>query len=97
MAHFYGVMQGQASETTKLGSKMSGLNMDAAGWEGSVHVRLNVRDGRDYAVVSLRPWRGVGENLLLYDGPISGPTEGQVMSELVDWFAKLAEKEGVPE
>lgn len=95
MSHFYGTMQGQAGEATRRGSRLSGLSMHSASWEGSVSVRLSEKDGVDYATVSLQSWKGKGVSLLLYDGPISGPIEGKVSSELVTWFSELAEKEEV--
>jgi len=72
MAHFYGVLNGSRGEATRCGTKSSGLTSIAASWAGAVQTRLFIRDGIDYAEVSLRPWQGSGSNRILYCGPVSG-------------------------
>jgi hypothetical protein len=75
MAHFYGTIQGNRGEASRLGSKDSGLDVTAASWQGAVSVQLYERDGVDYARVTLQPWHGSGTRKDLYDGPVSGKGE----------------------
>ena len=74
MSHFYGTVQGNRGEATRGGSKNSGLTTNTASWEGAVmsHVWYNEEKGEDWVTVCLRPWQGVGSNIDLYRGPISG-------------------------
>jgi len=72
MAHFYGVLNGSHGEATRCGTKSSGLTTVAASWAGAVQTCLFVRDGIDYAEVSLREWQGNGTSRVLYCGPVSG-------------------------
>jgi hypothetical protein len=73
MAHFYGKVKGQRGEATRLGGAKNGLQTTAASYAGAVKVDLFVRDGVDYAEVSLIPWLGHGTRKVLYRGPVSGP------------------------
>lgn len=70
MSHFYGTLNGQAGEVTRCGSKNSGLRTIAASWQGAVQVDLYAQDGKDFARVSLTKWRGAGDDVVLYDGPV---------------------------
>jgi hypothetical protein len=73
MSHFFGTLKGQAGEAMRRGSKSSGLVVNAASWQGAVHIELYVNsDGIDYARVCLVPWHGQGNNVALFDGPVSG-------------------------
>lgn len=72
MAHFRGIIQGNRGPASRLGSKSSGLRVEAASWDGKVVVELREVNGVDYAWVSLRPHHGSGTTLVLYDGPVSG-------------------------
>jgi hypothetical protein len=76
MAHFYGITKGSRGEASRLGSKVSGLEVQAASWSGKVVVSLWCRyDGVDMATVSLAPHHGNGTSRTLYDGPVSGCQE----------------------
>lgn len=72
MAHFRGTIKGARGEASRLGHKSSGLQVNAASWQGAVSVELYERDGVDYARVRLEPHRGAGICLELYDGPVAG-------------------------
>ena len=72
MAHFYGTLKGARGEASRLGTKSSGLRTVAASWQGAVDVWLYEKDGRDYASISLMPWRGAGKDVAIYDGPVDG-------------------------
>lgn len=78
MAHFYGSIQGQRGEASRLGSKASGLRVVAASWQGAIQTYLYERDGEDRARVSFIQWHnGAGTNKVLYDGPVSGMPDTQ--------------------
>lgn len=72
MAHFYGTVQGNRGQASRLGSKDSGLDIRACSWEGAISVCLFVKDGVDWAHVSFREHNGRGSNRMIYDGPVSG-------------------------
>ena len=74
MAHFYGAVQGSRSETSRLGSKKSGLSTVAASWQGAVEVYIYYDEttGKDIASVFLSPWHGKGISQNLYVGPVGG-------------------------
>lgn len=74
MAHFRGTIKGQRGEASRLGSKKSGLTVEAASWQGKVVVRLcaDEHGGPDEAVVSLEPHHGQGTSKELYRGPVGG-------------------------
>ena len=74
MAHFYGTLQGNRGEASRLGTKSSGLDVVAASWEGAVRVSVSYdeQSGKDVVYVSLTPWHGSGINKTLYSGPIGG-------------------------
>jgi hypothetical protein len=73
MAHFYGTIQGNRGQVSRLGSKESGFSAYAASWSGAVQISLYERNGVDYARVSLtQHYNGAGSNRVIYDGPISG-------------------------
>jgi hypothetical protein len=72
MAHFYGTVEGGRGEASRLGHKATGLHTTAASYSGAVQVSLVHRDGKDIAIVSLKPWQGVGVSRVLYEGPVDG-------------------------
>lgn len=77
MAHFRGTLQGAHGEASRLGTKSSGLTVEAQSWQGKVVVTLTERDGVDYATVHLTQHLGCGAFplVVLYDGPVSGAPE----------------------
>jgi hypothetical protein len=71
VAHFYGIVNGQAkTRATRRGTKTSGVSTVAASWEGAVSVELMHVDGQDWAVVCLEPWHGHGVTKCIYSGPV---------------------------
>ena len=74
MAHFYGSIDGNRGEASRLGSKHSGFRAVAASYQGSVRAYLSHDEatGRDMVRVELDDWRGSGvrKPVLLYEGPI---------------------------
>ncbi len=65
MAHFYGSIQGQRGEATRLGSKNSGLRAITAGWTGAISVTLSHKDGKDVATIYRQPHQNSGGNTIL--------------------------------
>lgn len=47
MAQFLGRIRGQRGEETRLGSKVSGLMVEANGWNCGIRVNASHRGGRD--------------------------------------------------
>jgi hypothetical protein len=74
VAHFYGILQGNRGEASRLGTTSSGMDATVASWQGAVSVRLwyDSATDTDMADVSLIPWHGAGDNVRLYAGPVSG-------------------------
>jgi len=75
MAHFYGKTSGSAGTSgTRCGTKKSGIESIAASWQGAVRTTLyyDKETDTDMVVVSLIPWKGVGVNQELYQGPVNG-------------------------
>ena len=73
MAHFRGVVQGNRGDASRLGSKDSGISVEAQGWEGKVIVGLyhDERAGHDMARICLAPHvNGAGTDKPIYDGPV---------------------------
>ncbi len=46
MAHFYGTIQGNRGQASRLGSKTSGLSLTAASYQGAVNTHLFEQAGR---------------------------------------------------
>lgn len=75
MAHFRGTISGSRGEASRLGTKASGMHVEAQSWGGKVVVRLYaVENGRDHAEVTLENHHGGGpvRPVVLYDGPVGG-------------------------
>jgi hypothetical protein len=72
VAHFRGIIRGQRGEASRLGSKASGLDVQAASWQGKVTVHLWEKNGVDMALVELDQHHGKGTTRTLYNGPVSG-------------------------
>jgi hypothetical protein len=51
MAQFRAVISGQRGSASRLGSKASGLQVAADGWNGGVHVSVSHYNGKDYFLV----------------------------------------------
>lgn len=72
MAEFRGKISGSRGEATRLGTKKSGLTVEAASWYGKVVVSLlpDLKTGGTEALVNLEPHHGVGGYYRLYRGSI---------------------------
>ena len=51
MSHFYGNMQGSRGETTRCGTKQSGIWAHTRGWNVGVYVSVNHVNGKDICCV----------------------------------------------
>ena len=73
MANFYGIVQGNRGEATRMGSPKSGLQTVCASWNGAVRCSAFVGpDGQDMVNIVLEPWRGHGPtSRVLYSGPMN--------------------------
>lgn len=70
MAHFYGTLQGQRGEATRLGTESSGMTVKAASWAGAIKTTLFVKDGKDcYRVEQVRH-HNAGVDQVLAEGVI---------------------------
>lgn len=60
MAHFYASIKGNRGETTRMGSKDSGISGHIRGWDTGVRVdiRHSAKDGKDHVLV----YRTAGSN-----------------------------------
>lgn len=58
MAQFYGEIQGNRGEATRMGTKSSGLRGHIRGWEVGVSVECSHEDGKDV----IKVWRTSGSN-----------------------------------
>ena len=77
MSHFYGTLQGSRGETTRCGTKKSGLVTYAASWSGAIrtHVWHDHQIKRDRYEVWESPWKGIGNSRLIERGTINDPEE----------------------
>lgn len=83
MAHFRGTVWGNRSRgigASRLGH--SNLLTTANGWHGGVTVELSIRDGHDYATVTLTEGSGNGgTRVCLYNGPIDEATRARLAAQ----------------
>lgn len=74
MAQYRGVISGgQRGSASRLGTKKTGLTVEAQTWQGKIVVGLyhNEKTGRDMVNIEFaRHSNGAGINETLYDGPI---------------------------
>ncbi len=70
MSHFYGSLQGSRGEATRCATKKSGLTVRAAGWGGSILVRVwhDTQDGVDCFSVHQTLWQGAGVSEAIASG-----------------------------
>ncbi len=73
MAQFRGTLQGTRGLASRLGSKGSGLIVNAASWSGAIETRLFTdADGRDMFEVSQQPHNGAGVSRVIASGIVGG-------------------------
>ena len=83
MSHFYGVLEGSRGQATRCGTKSSGVNVTAAGWQGAIvtHVRYNADKDRDEYRVYLEPWHGSGGDRRLLSAGVLNATIADIDKE----------------
>lgn len=95
MAHFRGTISGQRGDASRLGSKHSGMTVEAQSWQGKVVTRLYHDEvtGLDMAEVKLEPHFGNGTSRTLYVGPVSGaPAEKKFRIRRTNFEGTVFEK-----
>ncbi len=71
MSHFYGTIKGTRGDSTRCGTKNSGMETFCASWAGAIRSFAYIdKEGVDCVIVEKVKWKGAGESVLLYDGPI---------------------------
>ena len=94
MAYFRGVVEGNRGAASRLGSRDSGLSVEAASWQGKVVVVLRELNGVDYACASLERHCSRGtDKLVLYDGSVGGP--GNINTWLLSALASYVSADDV--
>lgn len=66
MSHFYGNIQGAKGETTRCGSKNSGMTAHIRGWDVGVYVSIGHINGKDLISVFKTGGSNSSERTLLY-------------------------------
>jgi len=74
MAHFRGILRGSRGEATRLGTKASGLRVEAQSWQGKlvVYLSYDAKSRKDVASVELERHFGEGASRLLWSGNVDG-------------------------
>lgn len=70
MARFYGTVQGNRGEATRLGHASRGLRVSAQSYSGSIIIRLFDKDGEDWVTIGVAPSSSRQAAKDLYTGPI---------------------------
>jgi hypothetical protein len=65
VAHFYGIMKGARGETTRCGTRPSGITATVKSWGSSLQVTLSDRDGVDQYAVQISPIYGKSQDTIL--------------------------------
>jgi hypothetical protein len=74
MAKFYGRVQGDRGEATRLGH--SGMDVTCASWGGAVTTSMRDDHGVTYVTILLSRWHGAGVDAIIYDGPLEALNVG---------------------
>lgn len=69
MADFYGTVQGERGQATRLGRRS--ITTKTASWDGAVQSSMHMVDGVPWLTIELVSWHGRGPYRKLYDGPLS--------------------------
>ena len=83
MAQFRGTIQGQRGEASRLGTKSSGLRVEAASWSGKIVVELrhDAKSGKDYFEVRQEKHHGQG-----FSAPIAKGYFGEAPDEFKAFY-----------
>lgn len=77
MAHFYGTVQGDKGEVSRLGHKRGGLRLKAKGHGGAILVILSHTDENDRVTIYQDTQENGGKCRIIWEGPLDriGPNE----------------------
>lgn len=53
MSHFYGYLKGNRGQTTRCGSKASGINAHIRSWNNDIYANLEDEDGKDKLILDV--------------------------------------------
>lgn len=87
MAHFYGEIQGNKGEASRLGSKQSGFRTVAASWSGAIetYIYWDKDAKRNMFSVYLIPWGGSsdGKRKLIAEGILDSAIDDPYIPALI--------------
>lgn len=70
MAHFFGRLNGSRGEVTRLGTRASGMTVEACSWQGKIVVVLSEVDGVDRFEVRMERHAGRGDYMVIATGEV---------------------------
>ena len=72
MSHFYATIPTSTRKTTLTaqGSGHTGITTETASWKGCIKTRLYEYEGTDWFEVSMEPWKGKGDTVILASGHV---------------------------
>ena len=72
MSHFYATIPTSARKTTPTaqGSVDTGITTETASWAGYIKTRLYEYRGVDWFEVTMEPWHGKGDTIVLASGHV---------------------------
>src|SRR5678809_647791 len=71
MASFFGRLRGSRGETTRLGSKESGIHAVTQSWEGSVAVDMYLHDGEVWCCIRVEEGSTGQPSIVVYAGSLA--------------------------
>ena len=72
MSHFYATIPTSSRKTTLTasGTADTGVTTYTASWKGAIKTRLYEYEGVDWFEVSMEPWHGKGDTIVLASGHV---------------------------
>ena len=72
MSHFYATIPTSMRKTTPTarGNVDTGITTETASWKGCIKTRLYEYEGVDWFEVSMEPWHGKGDTIVLAGGHV---------------------------
>ena len=72
MSHFYATIPTSMRKTTPTarGNVDTGITTETASWKGCIKTRLYEYEGVDWFEVSMEPWHGKGDTIVLASGHV---------------------------
>jgi hypothetical protein len=93
MARFYGSIQGDRGEATRLARSPSGLRASAQTWNGSVVTTVYGKDGEDYVRIAVSGGSSAYGDHILYDGPMKALVGGGILALVRAGWGRLPARE----